>query len=257
MKKILALVLLTSSFAIADHHDPEGYRWGVGARAGVAAFVGEHDTVGTTRVAGAAVTTGAAHYGTFSPGITSFQGGAFLEAAYRSCDWSIGALFDVNGDTLKKTFACLNDQILDLNPVPTNIRFARLKAPLHVGADVRGGLYFGDALWYVLIGGEGIRYEFSHNINNQLFPFSITAPATLCFTDKFWKGALRVGTGMECYLADCLKLKLEYRFLWAGKRNITRSTDVVGIDQVTYTVTVSDCLKFRQHVTALMLSYEF
>jgi opacity protein-like surface antigen len=373
MKKILALSLLLSSAAFAGHE--EGSRWGLGLRAGVGAFAGKLNQV---------LTINAGDYGTAAApvvpttvypvsiqtlcnnnGYTSFQGGAFLEFGYRSCDWSFGALIDVNGDTLKKTYLNIQQQPYDItqtlgtgattvnastissSTVGTkfNLQSSTIKAPIHVGGDIRGGMYFGDALWYVLVGGEGIQIKHSSyaSVNYLLDALNptLTSPAggatgnvavtgmtplanpliigipyysndcntscnTVCSTtvasncntscntnynncntnynncNSSWRGALRVGTGIEYNWSDCFNVKLEYRFLWAGKKcytlssvydstkpasfqvlNVTTAipstanTAVANLSNALASGNIVDTLYFRQHVTALMFSYQF
>lgn len=348
MKKMLALSLLVSSLAFAGHE--EGSRWGVGLRAGVAAFAGKLDqrlrlfVAETDDATGNDLNNAYSQCNKFYPGYTSFQGGAFLEFGYRSCDWSFGALIDVNGDTLKKTYAYqLGTPYVEsfdagfdnltgaTESDATNLLQSRIQAPLHVGGDIRGGMYFGDALWYALIGVEGIKIRHSSYaaINSLVFAqndaiavadnstfYSITdLDDTLvignryannncntscnvsnscntacntnnnCFTDcnsnnycnNFWRAALRVGTGIEYNWSDCFNVKLEYRFLWAGKKCLTTLACApqeatyakvssnsanprvwsVDTDDVYVSGDIRDTVYFRQHVTALMFSYMF
>lgn len=369
MKKILALSLLLSSAAFAGHE--EGSRWGLGLRAGVGAFAGKLNQVLTINAGSYSGTTAPT---TVYPidiqtlcnnnGYTSFQGGAFLEFGYRSCDWSFGALIDVNGDTLKKTYLNIKQQPYTINLTAAtaaagetiattlsgstvaskfNLQTSTIKAPIHVGGDIRGGMYFGDALWYVLVGGEGIQIKHSSyaSVNYLLdaqnaaglntTPAAAAAAAditatftmtgitplanpliigvpyysndcntscnTVCATpavancntscnydnncNSSWRGALRVGTGIEYNWSDCFNVKLEYRFLWAGKKcytlsSVHDSTKPASFNVITSTVpatataagtvvlasalasgTIVDTLYFRQHVTALMFSYQF
>lgn len=263
MKKFLALGLLvstTAAFALHDSEyngDPEGWRWGVGARAGVAAFNGRLNSTETLRNVTTAADQSQRAIVDYI-GITSFQGGLFFEGAYRWCDWSLGFLVDANGDTLKKDFLSINDTNLAVVPNQVNSDLMNLKSPVHVGGDIRGGAYWGNALLYLLVGGEAIRYEYTHTRVLQQAPFSVAAPVTVGGTaDKFWRGAVRAGVGIEYNISDCFKLGLEYRFIWAGQRTQANIVHDTVVDAVTYRNTISDVLNFRQHVTALTFAYMF
>lgn len=283
MKKLLALSLLVSSVVVAGHE--EGVRWGVGARAGVATFAGkiksnmrwlrDDNNPPTTLLQETCKT--------IKPGAFSFQGGAFAEVGYRSCNWSYGALVDVNGDTLSSV---VTKSLLTNNTNDREQRFCyTVKAPLHIGADIRGGHYFGDALWYGLVGVEGIRMRYNHYISDAIFTADAANPVivgydncggfdncssscnTSCDTsscdtnrcnNSFWRAALRVGTGVEYMWSDCFNVKLEYRFILAGKKCLgTVASDIVNLNNNNNLLTNTDTLYFRQSVTALMLSYQF
>lgn len=257
MKKILLSLIAVS--ALHAYHHREGSRWDAGLRMAAATFAGTLTNTASAVVGGGAPVfnaTNVAHIG-----INSFQGGAFIEAGYGTHCWYAGALFDINGDTLKETFE--NNIFTDttLTPNAVNTSMATLKSPLHVGLDVRGGAYFSGALWYVLLGGEAIRYTLSRFNELQTTPFTTTTPAIATYSDSSWKGALRIGTGFEITLTENSALKLEYRFLWAGKRSSKPLVENVSITDeditTTYTVTVADALTFRQQTTALMFAYAF
>ncbi len=266
MNKALLVALLMATPAIA--HD-EGFRWGFGGRAGIAGFNGN---VCQRLVLYAGNTQNAlqtAKYTWFdqqsnnAAGATSFQGGAFIEAAYRSCNWSFGALIDVNGDTLKKKYTStfqqpyipvfavnggnvvLTGNSFTYDPTDANTFMSQFKAPIHIGGDIRAGRYFDNALWYGLVGVEGIRIQevsyvsinslvdnlnpsITANNGNDVYAESEPAAAIIigspcfqknnCNTNSFWRAALRVGTGVEYAWSDCVSFKLEYRYLWSSRK---------------------------------------
>jgi opacity protein-like surface antigen len=255
MKKICMLIALSSSLMhpFMKFNSQERY-FNLGLRVGAATFYGQAHSTQTQTAAG--TTTNAITYNstTFN-GAPSFQGGIFGELSYRCGCWAYGTLFDVNGDTMKKDYGTVSTVKITA-PAYNDLRTYTIKSPLHIGIDARGGYLTEHALWYGLIGVEGIKYYYSHALNVQSGIFSSTNPAVVTFCREFWRAGLRVGTGIEYNISECLNLKLEYRFIWAGKKTITGTDATVTIDN-TGTLNVVDCISLRQQVTSLMLSYIF
>lgn len=291
MKKMLSLVFLLSSALFAGHD--QGLRYSIGGRAGVASSSSKICIAEESRRdANPIPTTGLfAFVDTLNADGFSFQSGAFAEVGYRVCDWSFGALCDVNGDTLNTTAYdyLFTKQFSSSSVSPRgsqNFKQYCVRAPLHIGGDLRAGSYISNALWYVLIGAEAVRMRFNHYVSDPSLigaanvavqttvnPVTFGTPCVrnndacgaACGTSSncntFWKGALRVGTGVEYNLSDCFNLKLEYRFVLTGKKQINFASPVVAgfANQVAENAQIlaADTFSFRQSVTALMFSYQF
>lgn len=284
MKKIYILLLVATSL-FAGHQ--EGVRWGIGCRAGMTTGAAQVcSIIQTNRDAQAIPVTGMFNIQTIlKVSNTSFQGGGFAEVGYRMCNWSCGILADVNGDSLNIAKAFIEGAI-NLSAIMSdngkNQDHYCVKAPLHIGVDLRAGRYMHDILWYALIGGEAIRMRYSHyysdpgiisGANNSLLPVVFGTPCVATYDacgavcnsgnkcNSFWKGALRVGTGVEYNWRDCFNLKLEYRFVWTGKKQLNFASPVVagfvGVDARNAQVLAADTVSFKQSVTALMFSYQF
>lgn len=255
MKKLALLICATASLAhpFMKFNSQERY-FNLGLRAGAAVFYGKaHSTqiqtpVGTT-------TNAITHDATIFNGAPSFQGGIFGELSYRSGCWAYGTLFDVNGDTMKKDMGTVSTVKITA-PAHNDLRSYSIKSPLHIGIDARGGYLTEHALWYGLIGVEGIEYRYSHSLNVQSGIFSSTNPAVMSYCREFWRAGLRAGTGIEYNLSECFNLKLEYRYIWSGKKTFVGEDTSVMVDTIG-TLTVIDCISLRQQVTALMFSYIF
>ena len=173
-------------------------------------------------------------------GGVSFQGGAFLEFAWRADCWSFGFLGDINGDTFDKTLRLSTDTA----GIPNHV--AHLKTPIHAGFDVRGGWFvIPNGLWYVLAVVEAVRNQFSLSNQTDLTNRGI---ASGCLDNCFTKAGFRVGTGVELQRWECAVFKFEYRYVANGECSFNY------IDDST-TATWNHSINTKQQTFALMFEY--
>lgn len=231
----LSAVLLASTLS-ADCKS--AWRYDAGARIAVAAISGSYKYVPTNDTTDTLLTEKVSANG------TSFQGGVFGEAAYLGEKWFGGVLVDVFGDTL-------NNKPMTYSLGSTIQYQAIAKAPIHGGADVRFGRFFGKSLWYVLGGVEGARFKVS--LINTTGADRRGIPANSDTVYSYGRAGGRVGTGVEFEVSETLRMKLEYRAVFFGNHNIVSLTDTTVMPNVNY----DRFLQATQHSTALQLSYVF
>lgn len=258
MIKHLTLLLLlatsaASAYSLMPRHSEHDRRFNLGLRGGMATMWGRADT--TQLQTSAAGVASVERCGRVYAGIPSFQGGAYAEVGYRACNWSYGALFDVYGDTLNKRWAVITSS-KKTAPKSDDVFNKTFHCSLHIGGDIRGGYYTDNTLWYALIGAEGLRMRFEHNLQVESGIFDASNPAIINFCNDYWKAALRVGTGIEYNITQCVNIKLEFRYLWAGKKcfsgeGLNTTVDTVG------SLRVVDTNYFNQQSTTLMVGYNF